>query len=122
PRYIATINNDSEKLQQLALLWYRFGFRDKVLPPDELTCNGCYAKKPCSYQISSCEHLNGLNNCGECALFPCSTIENVFRKSEATNLHCKSICSQEEYEAIKPAFFQKRELLTEIHNKKYGHQ
>ena len=120
PRYIATKNNDTAKLQQLALLWYRLGLRDKVLPPDELICTGCNAKKPCNYHINTCEQLNGLNNCGECALFPCSTIENVFKKSEATKMRCKSICSPEEYETIKPAFFQKRELLSEIHFKKYG--
>src|SRR5512145_1246805 len=117
PRYKATLTNDTARLEQLAELWFRLGFRDKILPPEELKCSGCHKEKACSHQLIGCEHLKGISNCGECTHFPCEKISVVFRKTADTDLLCRRKCSPDEYNEVVKAFFIKEQLLTDIHEK-----
>ena len=118
PRYIATGKNDIAELEKIAELWYRLGFRDKILRPEDLKCTGCHKDKFCNHNLNQCEHLGHKNNCGECDCFPCDKINSVFKKTDNTSMECKNKCSNSEYHTLYNAFFVKREMLTEI-NKKY---
>jgi hypothetical protein len=115
PRYIATETNDVVELEKLAELWYRLGFRDRILSAEDLKCTGCSKDKFCSFNINSCEHLENIDNCGQCNHFPCDRIDLVFQNTDITNERCKSRCSDDEYNKICKAFLMKRETLTEIH-------
>lgn len=117
PRYIATKANNLEKLTELANLWFRLGFRTKVVCADDMKCNGCSKCKPCSYNINSCEHIQDLENCGECKLYPCEKINLVFEKTDKINEICLAKCSENEYDQLRKAFLLKREVLDEINRK-----
>lgn len=122
PRYKATVANDTAKLEQLAELWFRLGFRDQILPPEELKCSGCHKDKKCSHQLIGCEHLKDIRNCGECNHFPCDKIKQVFQKTATTDLLCQRKCSPDDYNDMVKAFFIKEQLLTAIHETRMGKQ
>lgn len=115
PRYLATLNNSSTELERVAQLWFRLGFRDRVVSADEIKCNGCQKKPDCSYGLTNCEHLIGKENCGECKFFPCAKFNAIFKKSDLGDETCKLKCNADEYLQLKRAFFNKKETLSEIH-------
>ncbi len=49
PRYIATQSNSIEKLKEIAVLWKKVGWRESILTPEKMVCNGCAAVKKCRY-------------------------------------------------------------------------
>jgi hypothetical protein len=115
PRYIATQQNDVSKLEKLARLWFRLGFREGILPYEQLKCSGCSKDKNCGYDLIHCVNLTGKSNCGECDIFPCKKIESVFNKTYELALRCEALCSQTEFHEMDRAFFKKRDILNEIH-------
>ena len=117
PRYVATIANDTNALKSFAELWFKFGFRPKVVDPEEIKCLGCNKEMVCSNGINDCEHLENIMNCGECDRFPCEKINTVFEKTETVNKSCKDKCTESEYIVLRKAFFMKRQILTEINRK-----
>ena len=117
PRYVATQSNDMQKLEYLSELWYRLGYRDKPVRPEELKCNGCADNKDCTYGINQCAKLESKRNCGECRQFPCHRLEKVFEKAESYKKAMKNKCTEEEYKILSRAFLLKRENLVEIHKK-----
>ncbi len=119
PRYIATQKESDNELEAVAELWYKLGFRDTILSNEEIRCNGCNKGKICHYSISSCEHLNGKKNCGECNKFPCDKISVVFRKTEQYAINCRNKCTEKIYEQLHHAFFMKEEILTAINTAKF---
>jgi hypothetical protein len=119
PRYLATVVNTEEELNRVAKMWFRFGFRDHIVDPEEIKCNGCDKQKPCSYGLYDCKHIEGKSNCGECNFFPCGKFELVFEKSNRTDNICKELLNTTEYAQIKRAFFMKQEILNGIHNQKF---
>jgi hypothetical protein len=118
PRFIATQSNDISALEKVAELWFRLGLREKILEPEELKCGGCSKSKPCAYDLNTCEHLIGKQNCGECDIFPCDKINFAFQKTTLLEPICKEKCSKEEYKVLTRAFLMKRQILTEINNNK----
>jgi len=112
PRYLATLANNEEELTRLAKQWFQLGFHDREVTPEEIKCTGCSKQKPCSYNLNSCIHLEGISNCGECNLFACEKLETVFEKSSQGDEKCKAILPAEEYARFKRVFFMKKELLT----------
>jgi hypothetical protein len=119
PRYKATKRDRIDELEKVAQLWYKLGFRDRVVGIEEIKCTGCNKKPDCGYGLTTCEHLKGLDNCGECELFPCPKFDEVFTKMEKGNEVCKLNCSANDYVIFKKAFFSKKEILAEIHRKKF---
>ncbi|MFQ3579922.1 MAG: DUF3795 domain-containing protein [Bacteroidales bacterium] len=117
PRYVATIANDNIALKSLAELWFKLGFRPKVVDPEEIKCLGCSKEMACSNGINDCEHLETIMNCGECDNFPCEKINAVFEKTDTVNKTCKDKCTEIEYNGLRKAFFMKRQILTEINRK-----
>jgi hypothetical protein len=122
PRYLATLANDHDELQRVAELWFQLGFRDKVVLPGEMRCNGCHTQKKCGYGLMGCENLAGLANCGECKLFPCEKFDAVFEKTEKGDELCKNRLNASEYAHFKRVFFMKKEILTTINHLKFKHQ
>ena len=120
PRYKATQRNDIEKLEALSNLWFRLGFRDKLVDVEDIKCNGCNKNKDCSHNINNCEHLIGKNNCGECNYFPCTKIERVFQKTELIDEICREKCTNFEYNELAKAFLIKRQVLTSINIKQFN--
>lgn len=116
PRYLATQANDSVRLHELAELWFRLGFRTEVVGEEEIRCDGCSRNKPCTYGINSCPHIASVNSCGECRLYPCPKIEEVFARTEKVNNVCMAKCTPEEYAQLRKAFLMKHETLDEIHH------
>jgi hypothetical protein len=121
PRYLATLANDHDELQRVAELWFRLGFRDKVVSLEEIKCKGCHTQKQCGYGLTGCKNLTGLANCGECLLFPCEKFDLVFEKTEKGDELCKTRLNALEYAQFKRAFFLKKEILSAIHQFKFSH-
>ncbi len=117
PRYVATIANDINALKSFAELWFKLGFRPKVVDPEEIKCLGCSKDMVCSNGINDCEHLETIMNCGECDSFPCAKINAVFEKTDNVIKTCKDKCAESEYNVLCKAFFMKRQILTEINLK-----
>jgi Protein of unknown function (DUF3795) len=119
-RYIATRNNDITELEKAAELWFRLGFRDKIVAPEELKCEGCSKEIDCAYKINNCEHLAGKNNCGECDIYPCDRLNSIFEKTDKFARICRKKCSDSEYLQLEKAFFNKRTILNDINKKVKG--
>ena len=115
PRYIATIENNTESLEYIAELWFKLGFRDIISEPEEIKCYGCSKDNNCMYKLNRCPNLQDISNCGECSSFVCPKLEKVFQASEINNMNTKANCSPDEYEVMHKAFFRKKELLEHIH-------
>jgi len=105
------------ELEKVAELWYRMGFRDKIVSPEELKCTGCSKDLDCTYKVNNCEHLAGKNNCGECEIFPCDRMNLIFDKTDAFALICRKKCTESEYLQLENAFFNKRKILNEINDR-----
>ena len=116
PRYIATQNNSIEKLKEVAVLWKKAGWRENVVPPEDMVCHGCNTERKCIYDdIKKCALEKGIDNCGFCLDYPCGKIENVFAQTEIYVKLCKENCSKEEYELLNKAFFLKKQNMDKVH-------
>lgn len=51
PRYKA---KTEEELKSVAKLWYKVGFRNKIVSSGEISCKGCSPEKECSYNLIEC--------------------------------------------------------------------
>ena len=119
PRYIATQSGDVGRLQEVAKMWKRAGWRDTILTCKEMMCYGCASVKWCRYdEVRKCAQEKGIDNCGECDDYPCKKIEKVFEQSDSYAKACKENCSKEDYECFRQAFFSKKENLDRVHNER----
>jgi len=114
PKYFFNLNGDTEKSKQVAELWYRCGWTDTVVSPEEIACKGCYPEKSCRYGINKCASQKGVENCGECDNYPCEKIKAAFEGTQAYADRCKEICTAEEYMILDKAFFSKKQRLDEV--------
>jgi len=112
PRFIATQSGDWSQLAGLAALWVRLGFRDALPEPEELACRGCTPSSPCAYADQrQCALERHFSNCGECVEYPCELASRGLARSDVAAEHCRRMCSAEEWEVFRGAFFSKRENL-----------
>lgn len=117
PRYTATASGDPSELETVAALWHEMGFRDTVVSPDEISCNGCDSSSPCVHGVRQCAEKRGIDSCGLCSDYPCILVEEMFEKA----IEHKAICKEQwglHYSVFKRAFFNKKENLDIINNKK----
>jgi hypothetical protein len=120
PRYIASGRIDLERLKEVAVLWKKAGFRDKIVSPEDLACFGCSPKNNCAYHRQmDCATGKKFHNCGECADYPCGVVLEGFEKTRAHKEKCRKNCSAGDYSVLDKAFFRKKEYLDMIHNKKF---
>ncbi len=112
PRYQATINGDKKRLAELAELWHRCGWRERVLPAEEMVCYGCVKTTWCRYDILSCASGKKVANCGVCKQYSsCKRLEEMFSRNHLYAEKCKSVCSKEEYEMLQQTCFSKKKNL-----------
>ena len=114
PRYNARTDDE---LKHVAELWYKIGWRDRIVSNYEIKCTGCSAHKQCTYQLVDCIKEHGVDKCNQCTEFPCNKINDMLKRSEEYRKKCKNICTDDEYTALKKAFFDKENNL-----KKYLHK
>jgi hypothetical protein len=99
-------------------LWHKAGYRDTVLPPEELVCHGCYSTM-CNREdrraLRECAVRKGVENCGRCEQYPCRKASNVFEEVELAARDIKEKCSKQENDCLRKAFLSKRENLDRVH-------
>ncbi|MCM1136607.1 MAG: DUF3795 domain-containing protein [Clostridium sp.] len=108
PRYNA---RSKEELRAVAELWYKVGWRDRIVTNEEIQCTGCSSHKECTYQLVECIKTHGVEKCNQCALFPCGKISNTLKRSKQYQAKCREICSADEYRRLEKAFFDKENNL-----------
>lgn len=111
PRYNARTDDE---LKRVAELWYKVGWRDRVVSNDEIKCTGCSSHKQCTYQLVECTKEHNVERCSQCTDFPCGKIDDMLRRSEAYRRKCKNICTDDEYTALEKAFFNKENNLIKM--------
>ncbi len=100
-----------EELKRVAELWYRVGWRDRIVSSDEIKCTGCSSHKQCTYQLVDCIKEHGVEKCNQCGEFPCEKISDMLKRSEEYQKKCKKVCTDYEYTALEKAFFDKENNL-----------
>lgn len=108
PRYNA---HSDEELRAVAQLWHRVGWRERVVSNEEIACTGCSSRKICVYQLVECTKVHNVEKCNLCKEFPCGKIRDMLKHSEEYQHRCKKLCSEEEYEMLEKAFFEKEKNL-----------
>lgn len=108
PRYLAKTTAEKNKVAEL---WYRIGWRDKIVSPEEISCDGCSSHKKCAYNLVECVKEKGVEKCNQCSQFPCEKIESMLERSAEYERKCKELCTREEYAMLEKPFFRKEENL-----------
>lgn len=104
PRYNAKSN---EELKKVAKLWYRVGWRNRIVSNEEINCSGCSTHKQCTYQLVECVQAHGVKKCNQCNMYPCKKLTDILHSVEKYKKICKEKCTQEEYNILAKAFFEK---------------
>jgi hypothetical protein len=111
PRYAATVSGDEARLQEVAALWRRIGWRDRVVSPREIACHGCSTATWCRYGLRECARDRGVPHCGRCPDYPCAKLSAAWEATGSWARVCGRVCSPEEYAVLETAFFQKQDRL-----------
>ena len=112
PRYIAsTYKKTSEELCHTAELWYKIGYRYRIVSNKEISCMGCRSENWCRFPVVKCCEEIGIKNCSECSDYPCDNMKECFAVTKSFETKCREVCTDEEYEKLKKAFFEKEENL-----------
>lgn len=104
PRYTAQTN---EELQEVAELWHRVGWTDKIVSLEEIKCTGCSDHKICTYGLIDCINEHNIKKCNQCSEFPCEKIDKMLQRTKQYQKKCREVCSESEYKALCKAFFEK---------------
>ncbi|MBC5715492.1 DUF3795 domain-containing protein [Roseburia sp. BX1005] len=70
------------ELKRVAELWYRVGWRDKVVTNEEITCSGCSSHKAGTYGLVDCIMKHSVEKCNQCEAFPCDNIMDMLERSK----------------------------------------
>lgn len=108
PRHLP---KSEDELRRTAELWYKIGYRDHVVTPDEISCEGCKVTNWCRYNVIKCVTERNIKNCGQCDEYPCANIKECFEVTMSFAPACKATCSDEEYATLEKAFFEKKQNL-----------
>ena len=112
PRYnVPPFEKTEEALRHTAELWYKIGYRDRVVSNDEISCSGCKPENWCRYNVVRCCWDKGIQNCSKCQEFPCGNMQECFAVTLSFAPKCREVCTDEEYEQMKIAFFEKEKNL-----------
>lgn len=108
PRYLA---KTEEELKKVAEFWYLVGWRDRVVSPEEIQCQGCSIHNNCRYHILACTIEHNVVKCKECPEYSCDKIQDMLKQSDEMEAQCKRYLSECEFEQFKRAFYEKRKNL-----------
>jgi hypothetical protein len=111
PRYTATQSGSRDELEKVARLWFRLGYRDSVVSPEEIACQGCKPENWCRYEINTCCKTMNVQNCGLCNKYPCEKNFNSFERTNHFSEQSKHKCSKAEHEILYNSFYRKKEIL-----------
>lgn len=112
PRYIGPgYEKSDEELHQTAILWEKIGYRDHIVSNEEISCTGCKKENWCRYEIVNCVFEHHIHHCGQCEKYPCFKILDCFKSTGTFIPSCKSACTEQEFEQLTKAFFEKRKNL-----------
>jgi hypothetical protein len=115
PRYVATNNRNVKRLKELARIFKRIGWRERIEKPENMVCHGCIGAKWCRYKtVRDCAQARAINNCGYCDYYPCDKIKRVFDQTKLYAEFCLENLSKEDYLCFERAFFLKKETLKKI--------
>ena len=103
--------SDKEEYLRLVKLWHKVGFSDRPLPISEMSCKGCSVEKNCRYEVSACADEHRVDICSECKEFPCVKVGNMLLKTKEFAQKAKMVCTEEEYDSLRVAFFNKAKNL-----------
>jgi hypothetical protein len=116
PRYLATTGKNKQDLERVKELWVLFGWRKPDVSAEALKCKGCGPENECAYrELRDCAFGKGLENCGICKAYPCRLTNAAFEKTENLFHSCKSLCTEDEMNALTKAFRRKKSNLDRIH-------
>ena len=91
----------------------RIGYRDHVASVEEISCMGCRPGNWCRYGVARCCADRGIETCAECPEYPCVRIRECFEVTSSFEPMCRQACTDEEYERMRRAFFEKEANLDE---------
>lgn len=112
PRYIAhPYEKTAEELRHTAELWLKIGYRERIVSNEEISCMGCRPENWCRSNIVKCCKDRDIVNCSECADHLCGIMKECFAVTKSFAPKCREVCTAEEYEQMKKAFFEKEENL-----------
>jgi len=119
PRYLATQIGKAEELEKVKALWVRLGLRDPAFSAQDLACYGCTPANNCAYpELRACVSEKGIESCGLCEAYPCHLISSTFEKSDKLYSQTLKVCTPEELELLRKAFFSKRKNIEKKHLEK----
>lgn len=108
PRYLA---KSEKELEDTAKLWYKVGWRDHIVSNEEIRCSGCSSHRLCTYKLVDCIKDHRVEKCNQCKDYPCDKIIDMLERTEQYQKNCKEICTDEQYEKLSKAYFEKEENL-----------
>ena len=112
PRYTShPYEKTGEELHSTAELWRKIGYRDHVVTNEEIACTGCKPENWCRYRVVKCCEERGIRTCAECSEYPCVNLEDCFAVTKSFAPACRAACTEDEYEQLKRAFFEKEKNL-----------
>ena len=113
PRYVTHPYEKTEgELRHAAELWMKIGYRDHVVTNEEISCTGCKPENWCRYHVVKCCEDRGIHTCADCIEYPCDNMRECFTVTKSFAPKCKEVCTDEEYQQIKTAFFEKEDNLS----------
>jgi len=119
PRYIAhPYEKTADELQHTAELWMKIGYRDHIVTNEEISCTGCKPENWCRYHVVKCCQERDISTCGDCPDYPCDNMKECFEVTKSFEPACRKACTDEEYETLKMAFFEKEKNLNTKGKKK----
>ena len=72
-----------------------------------ISCTGCKPENWCRYHVVKCCQERGISTCGDCSDYPCDNMKECFEVTRSFEPACRKVCTDEEYESLKTAFFEK---------------
>lgn len=112
PRYVAhPFEKTGEELLRTAELWLQIGYRDRLVSEEEISCLGCTGDNRCRFHVVKCCADHGVENCGKCPEYLCENIRECFAVTKTFEPACREVCTPEEYDRLRKAFFEKEKNL-----------
>ena len=78
---------------------------------EEISCTGCKAENWCRYKVVECCSGKGIATCAECEDYPCRNMKECFEVTASFEPKCRQVCTEDEYDMLKKAFFEKEKNL-----------
>lgn len=103
----------AEELHRTAELWYKIGYRNHVVTNEEIACTGCKEENWCRYRLVKCVNEKHIAHCGQCENYPCDVMKACFTVTGSFISTCKKVCTPEDFETLRKAFFEKEKNLTQ---------